>query len=260
MGTEAYTLGRGEVHFAKFKRNTMIPEGFRYLGNSPEWSINIESEMLDHFNSDRGIRQKDKSIPLEVTRTGSLVLDEITNPNIGLYLFSPDGASTITDVGAPVTGFAINDVIPGRTYKLGATDTDPVGDMNISTTGFLVKKANGATTYTIMVDYVVDYIRGLITILEGGAIVEDDNLEVDYTTLASTYELVTSGDEKVEGALMYIEYNPSGQNKIWNFPYVSMAPNGELSFKGDEWQQLPLTVEVLQKNTMAAIYANGIPV
>lgn len=257
MGTEAYALGRGEVHFAKYKPNTQIPEGFRYLGNSPEWTLNIESEMLDHFNSDRGIRQKDKSIPLEVTRTGSLILDEITEPNMGLYLFSPDDSTTVTDAGAPVTGYAIADVIPGRTYKLGASDTDPVGDVNISTTGLVVKK--GATTLTAMTDYVIDYKRGFLTVVEGGTLVVGDDITVDYTTLAGSYELVVSGDEKVEGAMMYVEYNPTGSNKVWHFPYVSIAPNGELSFKGDEWQQIPLTVEVLQKNTMAAIYINSVP-
>jgi hypothetical protein len=71
MGTEAYTLGRGEMHFSKFKEGTQIGEGYRYLGNSPEWGITVETENLDHFNSDRGIRQKDKSVSLEVTRTGA---------------------------------------------------------------------------------------------------------------------------------------------------------------------------------------------
>lgn len=257
MGTEALTLGRGEVHFSKFKANTQIGEGYRYLGNSPEWTLNIESEMLDHFSSDRGMRQKDKSIPLEVTRTGSLVLDEITNPNIGLYLFSPDGATTVTEAGGAVTDFAINDVIPGRSYQLGESDSNPVGDLNISTTGLTVSQ--GATTFTIMDDYVVDYKRGLLTIVEGGAIQAGDDLTVDYTTLATTYELVVSGDEKVEGALKYIEFNPTGPNKVWTFPFVSIAPNGELTFKGDEWQQIPLTVEVLTKATMSAIYVNGVP-
>jgi len=257
MGTEALTLGRGELHFGKYKTGTQISEGYRYLGNSPEWTLNIESEMLDHFNSDRGIRQKDKSIPLEVTRTGSMILDEITSPNIGLYLFSPDGSTLVTETGGPVVGFAISDAIPGRSYQLGESDTNPVGDMNISTTGLSVKK--GATVFDIMDDYVVDYQRGLITIVEGGAIVLGDDLTVDYTTLASTYELTVSGDEKVEGAMKYIEYNPTGANKVWTFPYVSIAPNGELTFKGDEWQQIPLTVEVLTKSTMSAIYVNGVP-
>lgn len=257
MGTEAYTLGRGEVHFSKYKAGTQIGEGFRYLGNSPEWGITVETENLDHYNSDRGIRQKDKTIPLEVTRTGALVLDEVTMPNIGLYLFAADDSNTVTQTAGSVTNYPIADVIPGRTYQLGSSPTDPVGDVNISTTGLTV--GSGVTTYTIMEDYVIDYKRGLITIVEGGAITEGTDLEVDYATLLTTYELIVSGDEKVEGELKYIEYNPAGQNKVWTFPYVSISPNGELAFKGDEWQQIPLTIEVLKKNTLNAIYVNGVP-
>lgn len=257
MGTEAYKLGRGEVHFSRFKPGTQIGEGFRYLGNSPEWGITIESENLDHFNSDRGIRQKDKTIPLEVTRTGALVLDEITLPNIGLYLFSANSDNTVSQTGATVTGYAIADVIPGRTYQLGETATDVVGDLKISTTGFVVE--SGATTFTAMDDYIVDFQRGLLTIVEGGAIVAGTDITVDYTTQSATYELLVSGDEKIEGAMKYIEYNPAGENFVWNFPYVSVSPNGELAFKGDEWQQLPLNVEILKKNTVSAIYVNGVP-
>lgn len=257
MGTEAYKLGRGEVHFSKYKTGTQIGEGYRYLGNSPEWGITIETENLDHYNSDRGIRQKDKTIPLEVTRSGALVLDEVTMANIGLYLFAGDADTTVTQTASTVSDYAIADVIPGRSYQLGETATDPVGDVNISTTGLVV--ASGSTTYVIMDDYVVDYKRGLITIVEGGDITEGTDITVDYSTLNTTYNLVVSGDEKVEGALKYIEYNPAGENFVWTFPYVSISPNGELAFKGDEWQNIPLTVEVLKKNTLNAVYVNGVP-
>ncbi len=259
MGTEAYTLGRGEVHFSKFKTGTQIGEGFRYLGNSPEWSLNVESEQLDHFSSDRGIRQKDKSVSLEVTRTGSLVLDEITMPNVGLFLFSPNGASTVTDTALTVTGYAIAGIIKGYSYQLGQTSSDPTGDQKISTTGLVVKK--GATVLTAGVDYLVDFARGLLTILDSGVtLVNGDNITVDYSRLLATYEAVISGEEKVEGELKYIEYNPTGINKVWTMPYVSISPNGELSFKGDEWQQMPLNIEVLKKSPLAAIYVNAVAV
>ena len=256
MGTEAYTLGRGEVHFSRFKSGTQVGEGYRYLGNSPEWSLTLETETLDHYNSDRGIREKDKSITLEVSRTGSLVLDEITMDNLAFFLFSAAGEQTVTDAGSTVTGYAIADAIPGRSYKLGETASDPNGDFMISSSGFAVKK--GATTFTAGTDYVLDAARGVLTIVEGGAIVAGDDLTVDYTVLASTMSRVVSGSEKVEGSLMYKEYNPTGENKTWVFPYVTLAPNGDLAFKGDEWQQIPLTVEVLRKSSLEAIYINGV--
>ncbi|CAM3844121.1 hypothetical protein G6L26_009825 [Agrobacterium radiobacter] len=257
MGSENYTLGRGELHFSRFKPGTQIGEGYRYLGNSPEFSLTLETEELAHFNSDRGIREKDKSITLEVTRSGSLVLDEINEDNLAYYFFSAAGKETITEAGGTVTGYAIADAIPGRSYQLGETLTDPVGDVKISTTGLTVKK--GATTFTILDDYLIDYERGLLTIVEGGAIVEGDDLTVDYTTLASSYDRVISGSEKVEGQLLFITRNASGPDRKILMPYVTLAPNGDYNLKGDDWQQIPFTLELLRKGATESIYITSMP-
>ncbi len=257
MGSENYTLGRGELHFSRFKSGTQVGEGYRYLGNSPEFSLTLETEELAHFNSDRGIREKDKSITLEVTRSGSIVLDEINEENLAYYFFSAAGKETITQAGGSVTGFAIADVIPGRSYQLGEDATDAVGDVKISNTGLTVKK--GATTFTLLDDYVVDYERGLVTIVEGGAIVAGDDITVDYTTLAASYDRVISGSEKVEGSLKYITRNATGPDRVINMPYVTLAPNGDYNLKGDDWQQIPFTIELLRKGAMESIYIASLP-
>lgn len=257
MGSEAYTLGRGEVHFSRFKTGTQTPEGYRYLGNSPEFSLTLETETLDHFNSDRGIREKDKSITLEVSRSGALVLDEITEDNLAYYFFSAAGKEVITQVGGAVTGFAIPDAIPGRSYQLGETTTDAIGDVKISPTGLVVK--TGATVHTIMDDYIVDFERGLITIVDGGAIAAGDDLAVDYTTLGTSFNRILSGSEKVEGAMKYITRNATGEDRVYTLPYVTLAPNGDYNLKGDDWQQIPFTLEVLRKGALEAIYINGMP-
>ncbi len=257
MGSENYTLGRGELHFSRFKPGTQIGEGYRYLGNSPEFALTLETETLDHFNSDRGIREKDKSITLEVSRSGNIVLDEIDEDNLAYYFFSAAGRETVTQAGGSVTGFAINDVIPGRSYQLGEDASDAVGDVKISTTGLTVKK--GATTLDIVDDYLIDYERGLLTFVEGGAVVEGDDVTVDYTTLAATYDRVISGSEKVEGSLKYITRNATGPDRVINMPYVTLAPNGDYNLKGDDWQQIPFTVEVLRKGALEAIYIAGLP-
>ena len=85
MGSENYTLGRGELHFDKFVAGTFNKTGERYLGNTPELNRTTESENLDHFNSDRGIRVKDKSIVLEKNDSGTFIADEISDENIALW-------------------------------------------------------------------------------------------------------------------------------------------------------------------------------
>lgn len=257
-----YTIGRGEVHFARFLPGTTTRTGYRYLGNTPEFSLTLESETLDHYNSDRGIREKDASVTIEVTRSGTIATDEINNENVSMFLFSANGAEVITSAGGAVTGYAIADVIPGQSYPLGVDAADPVGALSIAypgtgPTAFAVKK--GATVFAAGDDYVYTPASALLKIIDGGAILKGDDITVDFTELVYSYELVKSGSEPVTGALKFVTYNPIGPDRIFTFPYVSISPNGDWNLKGDEWQQLPLNFEILRLGDLEAIYMNGAP-
>lgn len=254
-----YTLGRGEIHFSRFIPGTQTPEGYRYIGNTPEVNLTIEEEKLDHFSSDRGIREKDDSISLEVNRTGSLITDNIHPENIALFFFGE--ASVVATTGSSVVGEAHNDVKQGYSVQLGQTNTNPVGARGISNTGFVVKDDVLPTpeTFVIDEDYTIDYDTGMLTIVEGGGIVDGTNLRVDYTTLTSTQVQVISGSASVEGAIRYIAHNPKGEQFDYTFPWVTISPNGDYALKGDEWQQIPLNIEILKPTNKEAIYMNGRP-
>lgn len=134
--TQNYTLGRGKVHFSKFKEGTQLPEGFRYIGNTTEFNLSIESENLDHFSSDFGIREKDDSILLEVTRSGTMITDSIKPENIALFFL---GSSSVVAL-ASASGLTdtLEDVILGMSYKIGASESNPAGYFGISETAFAV--------------------------------------------------------------------------------------------------------------------------
>lgn len=136
MATEPqnYTVGRGKIYFARFKPGTQIPAGYRYMGNSPEFNMSIESEDLDHFSSDYGIREKDDSVPLQVTRTGSMVTDNINPDNISLFFFGEK--LNVVQVLATGESETLTDIVPGRMYKLGVTTARPAGYAGISPGGF----------------------------------------------------------------------------------------------------------------------------
>lgn len=256
-----YTLGNGAFYFAPYRPGTQIPMGELYMGNSPEFSLTIAEETLDHFNSDRGTRDKDASVPLQTNRTGSLTLDDINHKNVGYYLQGE--SKTITVAGATVTaeplGGAGTTIQLGASYQLGTNSANPTGARQVSA----VALANATTSADVPVagiDYLLDPVRGRVMILETATKVkEGDLLTVNYTVDASTREQVASTAKTVEGQLRYIADNKTGNNVDYLMPRVKLTPNGDFNFKGDDWQTIPLTVEILKKAGMEAIYADGQP-
>lgn len=261
MSAEDYVYGAGKLYFAPYKTGTTTPEGFRYLGNSPSLSLTFESEKLDHYNSDSKSRQKDKSVTTQVNRTMTFTLDEITPENVGLFFMTESDPTMVTSAGATIADEAINDVKPDRLYQLGATNTNPTGNKLISgsTAPVVTNDATPTpTTYVAGTDYVIDALRGHLRILATGSIAAGTNLKVSYTTLASTRSRVVSGGEAREGALLYVTDNATGQNAEYLFPDVLLSPDGDLEMKGDSWQEIGMTGEILVKGDLNAIYRDGI--
>lgn len=259
MATKNYTLGRGKVHFSRFKDGTQVPAGFFYIGNTPEFSLTIESETLDHFSSDEGIREKDDSVPLEVTRTGSLITDNIDPKNVALFFFGEE--STVTQTSVASATETLEEIKAGHSYKLGVTPSNPTGYFGIDTDGFAVAVAVGGTPLVAGTDFEMNYDTGILTFLEGSALAVDGaDIEVTYAVKSHTRDRVISGSEPVEGAMMYVAFNPKGKNFDYYLPYVKITPNGDYALKGDEWQQIPFTIEALKPANGEAIYMDGRPV
>jgi len=271
--TANYTLGRGEVHFARFVTGTFDAPDERYIGNTPEFSLTIEQEVLDHFSSDHGIREKDESIALQVNRTGSMVCDDIDPENVALFFFG--SASSIVEAGGAITNevlAATNGVTQGYHYQLGVSTTRPAGAKGIaggpdtSNSGgvnpVVYDRDNSNSlveAYVEGTDYTIDYELGRLYVVIGGGIANGTQLEVDYSIRASTYTRVISGSQPVEGAMRYIAFNPAGDDIDYYFPWVKVSPNGDYNLKADEWQSIPFTIEVLKRTDREAIYMDKRP-
>jgi len=246
------TLGRGEIHFSLF-RTGYTPDGFRYVGNTPEFSYTSNLEKLDHFSSDHGIREKDKSVVLQTDFTASLTMDDIQADNLALTMFG--SASVLAQSAASSLTETFTDVTPGLGYQVGLTDSRPAGYHSLAS---VVVKV-GVSTKTITTDYTVDTELGIVTPVVGGGIVQDDEMIVEFNVTAKSRIMVVSGAEQVEGALRFISYNAEGDKFDYYFPYVKLGPNGDIPLKTDEWMQLPFTVEILKRPTQERIYCNGRP-
>lgn len=249
-----YTLGRGQVFFDPFVPGTLNRTGERYLGNTPEFNINIASELLDHFNSDEGVRTKDDSVTLEITRSGSLIVDDISADNLALFLLG--NRSTHSQASGSGVTSTFTDVYRDRWYQLGQTASNPGGDRNVS--AVTVTAPAGLVLGT---DFTVDLVLGRIYLTPTAASIVDGttDLTVTYTRPAESRSLITTSSlVSAEGALRFIARNPKGLQNDFYMPYVKLTPNGDFALKGDEWQQIPLNVEILLLNsTTQALYVNG---
>ncbi len=376
--TKNYTLGRGRLFFSRFVEGTQTPEGFLYFGNTPEFNLTIESEDLEHFSSDEGVREKDDGVTLEVTRSGSIITDNIAPDNVALFFFGE--SITVATAAAGARTVTIPNAKPSYDYIVGATLANPTGVRGIEESSFVVAEAGGGaaagtvtftavpavddtvtvgdTTYKFVaalgaandvllgsspqtsaanlnaainagpgtglsyhadtvantsagstvtsnqlqvkalvkgtggnaiplaktgdnvtlsgatltggadsgtvfvkgVDYNLNPDTGRLSILGTGSVEEGTDLDVTFTTRASSRDRVLSGTKAVEGALMYEANNPKGKNIDYYMSYVQISPNGDYALKGDEWQQIPFTLQILRPNSgVAAILADGRP-
>lgn len=255
-----YVLGKGKLYFSRLISGTQNPEGYRFIGDCKEFNITFASTKLDHFSSTSGVKVKDKSVVLEVNRTGTIVTEEISSENLALFFFGSSGSLTVA--GATVTAEPIADVILDRYYPLGVSSANPGGARGVTYPGsggtaFVVKK--GVTVLTAGTDYAWDPIGCLLHILPGGTLVAGDDITVGYTTVSTTREQVLSGTAAVEGALIYKSDNAEGANQDYAVPYVSLSPNGDYALISDTWLALSFSVEVLSRTGWPAVTVDGRP-
>lgn len=238
-----YTLGRGALYFQKTG-----DRDWYWFGNTPEFTATSDSEELEHFSSESGIREKDDSVILEVSRTATIVCDDISVQNLALFFLG--SSSTVTT--APAVGLSEDlTVDPGAFIQIGETAANIAGARGLA--NVVVESNPAGTTYLLGADYTVNLATGLLEILTGGAIAAASDITITYDIVGGTSDLVVSGGAASEGALRFISDNPKGDQRDAFMRSVRISPNGDLSFKGDEWQQIPLSVEILKVEPYEAI-------
>lgn len=268
LGGKNYTLGRGRLFAARFTAAqvsagitaaTMPLGGFKYIGNTPEVTLTSEEETLDHFDSDSGIRTKDDSVSLQVNRTGSFTTDNIDVNNLGM-LFLADGVSSVVQASATGATYTYVGATPNSFIQVGQTASLPTGVRNISNVS--VRTGVGfSTVVTPTGNYEVDETSGRVFILPGSTAIlaAGTDIQITYDCAAGTREQVISKSTSIYVALQYIADNPRGTNRDVMMPLVKLAPNGDYNLKGDEWQQISFSMEVLKKGSLEAIYIDGRP-
>jgi len=258
MAERNYTLGRGKLFFAQFLAGTKtIDKGERYIGNTPAFGLNVESEILDHFDSDSGVRIKDDAALLQLIRSGQFTTDDIDIKNMSLFLLGSDS----TQVQGSATGVVFPSTVLHRDmwYQLGVTTANPSGVREVSTV--VLTKTAGSVALVQNTDYELDAALGRFRILPTSSVItaNGDACTGTFNVAAkSRVQVITAANTVLEGAMRFIANNPKGEKRDFFMPYVRLTPNGEFSIKSDEWQQLSFNVEILKRDdSTESIYCDG---
>ena len=80
-----YQIPRGRLYWDP--RNALDAlTGEEEFGNCPSFNIAIETEKLEHFSSQTGLREKDDSRVVQVNRTATVTCDNVSFDNLAKYL------------------------------------------------------------------------------------------------------------------------------------------------------------------------------
>jgi hypothetical protein len=251
-----YTLGRGELHFDQYAPGTQTLTGERYLGNTPEFTTTSESEELEHFDSDHGVNDKDDSVTLSNTSSGSFTTDNINTENVAMFYLG--STQSLAQLAQAAVIDAARPVLRGRTYQLGTSAQRPAGVRNVNNVQ-IRKGAAPGTEVALTNNVEVDLDLGRIYIeSDAPDIADGDLLTFTYDLVASTNTQIVSGTKEIEGALRFIAFNPKGGNRDYYWPRTKLSPNGDFALKsGDDWQTIPFNVEFLRKGSLEKVYINS---
>lgn len=249
MRNPNYVVGRGKLFFNQFLPDTKTPAGgSRYLGNSPELSLSQDEEKLDHYSSDYGIKVKDASVSLQNDQSGSFSLDDISPENLALWFRGEVERNAIA--GGAVAAYLVDAAVLGAYIQLGLSAGDQIGARNVSAVTVKNMIGGGAgVVVTAPGNYELDAVTGRILVLDDATDIEEgDPLSIAYTAAAGTEELVIAAGTIIEGRMEFFAQNAAGENRDYIWPYVQVSPDGDFSLKGDDWQTMTFSIEILKLN------------
>ncbi|MEW5708778.1 MAG: hypothetical protein AB1830_07725 [Pseudomonadota bacterium] len=230
-----YFSGQGKLFVAAVSGG--VPGPFRFVGNVPELTIQMETDVLEHKESSSGQRLTDLRLIREKTASFSATLEDFSEENLALALY---GTNTQIAAGN-VTGEAFpNPVANGDYVRLAKQKVSSV-----------VIKDSAATPATLTpgTHYeVASADHGTIKILNIGTFVQPFKADYSYAQVQNI-NLFTQAQPQVW--LRFEGLNTADANKPVLVELYKCAPNplNELALIGEEIAQMQLEGSVLYDET-----------
>lgn len=258
--TRDYFLGRGIIYLAELDAN-LLPKEYRDLGNSPAFSITVESEELLHQLSRTGLRVTDKRITLSQDISLSFQLDEISHDNLALFFTGTTNSVTnpaVAGQGTMMAPIAITtDVVKGRWYDLKTAYTGAGTPTAFSADSVpKIRRTSGTPMDLVLnTDYEIDRQMGRVFIKSDAVNVAAGD-DIGWYSAAdasapATLQLMKALKGTIKDyALKFIAENPANSSeKIeYEFHSVQISADGDLALIGDEFSAAGFTGSA-QKNS-----------
>lgn len=239
--SEYLTLGRGKLYFAPFLADGVTPGGMVPFGNCPSFNLNVSFEEISHMDSQGGFKEEDENAMISREVIANITCDDLKPEN--MVKFFMGSSEQVTQATATAATYAITGAQQGQTYVIGFSASNPFGAQGLSN----VSVADATpTTYVAGDDYTLDPVRGTITIVRGGGIADETDITVTYDVATQSRTRVQSGNQQIEGALLFLADNAVGKNQNAYMPFCKIRPEGDLPLITDDWAELNFNIRALK--------------
>lgn len=252
-----FTIGSGKVYFDPFEAGTLVGLGERYFGNSPTFTPRKAVTFAERYTSIDGRLHRAESVVTTETLSATLTADSIDAKNMAWFFSGVENYFEQAPEKAPSQFIS---VLRERIYQIGQSLSNPLGVRSVSN---VVMYDTNRVRLERTPNYTLDSAAGRITIKDDALDIPPEGalVEITYDSREAKRMILKSGSIALEGALRYEAKNTAGRNINYFFPYVKLVPEGDITLKGDDWQTLSFTVQVLRLSPMhEAIYFDEEPI
>lgn len=230
-------LGKGALMLALLDANE-VENGFDFNGNANSISLASDITQVEIYSSTEAAGALLDSARTRIGYTLTASFNEFTMKNLEYCLAGTRNTKSQMIQTAIAVPFA--DVVAGRYYDTGYRRITDV----------IVYKTPGSTPLVSGTDYVLEADSGLVKIIDGGAIVNGDDIAIEFDAPALTIDqirIAKSGPKIAHLLYLADDANTGGvaakdRLEIWR---VDVAPEGELQFISDDYGAFSLSMKVL---------------
>lgn len=226
----AYFSGQGKILIAKIDAVTGKPGAYREIGNVPEFSIEMDSDQVDHFEAMSGARTKDAVLVRSKSLTFTGQLEDWTDQNIA---WATNGRLKSITGGAKTGEVAPLDLVAGSVWALKGQKV----------TSVVITDSTGSPVTVDSADYTVNEDFGTITMVDVTGYTQP--FKAAYTD-GNTKAVTFLSDDSQKYALRFQGINTVNQQKVLIELYITQkSPTGTVPFIQEDFGQISLQGEAL---------------